>query len=158
MTQDLPPATYVPRHEAVYRAVHEGVTAAGLDGADDIARSADIVFTAEYSGTLSLDEMERVREVVATWAKAEDVRRLRAHRQKIGVTGYYYEAKILLDLALKTTKNAFLAEIIAVCKRHGLVLTHEDGHGSFRVKDYDEGSAASLAYAADQRSNAKEKR
>jgi len=29
--------------------------------------------------------------------------------------------------------DAFLADVVAVCKRHGMVLHHEDGHGSFEV-------------------------
>lgn len=29
--------------------------------------------------------------------------------------------------------DAFLEEIIAVCKKHGMCIGHEDGHGSFLV-------------------------
>jgi hypothetical protein len=31
--------------------------------------------------------------------------------------------------------EAFLAEVVEVCKRHGLALSHEDGHGAFEVVD-----------------------
>ena len=34
--------------------------------------------------------------------------------------------------------KAFLADIIIVCSRHGLSLSHEDGHGAFIVQDYSE--------------------
>ena len=32
--------------------------------------------------------------------------------------------------------KAFLADIIIVCNRHGLSLSHEDGQGAFIVEDY----------------------
>ena len=31
--------------------------------------------------------------------------------------------------------DAFLAEIVEVCRKHGMSLGHEDGHGSFVVHD-----------------------
>jgi hypothetical protein len=31
--------------------------------------------------------------------------------------------------------DAFLAEIVAVCTKHGLWLSHEDAHGGFIVTD-----------------------
>ena len=34
--------------------------------------------------------------------------------------------------------EAFLNELEAVCKRHGMGISHEDGHGSFLVVDYDD--------------------
>lgn len=30
--------------------------------------------------------------------------------------------------------KAFLAEIIAVCRKHKLYLSHQDGHGAFQVE------------------------
>ncbi len=33
--------------------------------------------------------------------------------------------------------DAFLKEIIEVCKEHGLSLSHEDTHGAFIVEKYD---------------------
>lgn len=34
--------------------------------------------------------------------------------------------------------DAFLADLIAVCRKHGLCLSHEDQHGSFIVAPLDE--------------------
>lgn len=34
--------------------------------------------------------------------------------------------------------DAFLAEIAAVCKKHSLSISHEDGHGAFEVREYNE--------------------
>ena len=34
--------------------------------------------------------------------------------------------------------DAFLFELAAVCKKHGLSISHEDGHGAFEVENYDE--------------------
>lgn len=34
-----------------------------------------------------------------------------------------------------TRRDAFLAEIVEVSKRHGLCLSHEDGQGAFEVDD-----------------------
>jgi len=34
--------------------------------------------------------------------------------------------------------DAFLADIDAVCKKHGLSISHEDSHGGFRIVEYDE--------------------
>jgi hypothetical protein len=42
--------------------------------------------------------------------------------------------------------DAFLAEIETVCERHGLSISHEDGHGAFEVVDYDEGGGAEAAH------------
>ncbi len=33
----------------------------------------------------------------------------------------------------------FLKDIVEVCKRHGLSISHEDGHGSFLVEKYADG-------------------
>lgn len=34
--------------------------------------------------------------------------------------------------------DAFLLEVIEVCKKHGLSIGHEDHHGGFQIADYDE--------------------
>lgn len=47
--------------------------------------------------------------------------------------------------------DAFLAEIQAVCVRHGLSLGHEDGQGAFEVHAYDGRLAEWLSYAHDAR-------
>lgn len=33
----------------------------------------------------------------------------------------------------------FIDDIIEVCKKHGLSLSHEDSHGAFEIEPYDEG-------------------
>lgn len=45
--------------------------------------------------------------------------------------------------------DAFLAEIEAVCKRHGLSIAHEDGHGLFLVVDHDDRRAGAFEDAID---------
>lgn len=34
--------------------------------------------------------------------------------------------------------DAFLEEVVAVCKKHGFSIGHEDIHGGFRIHKYDE--------------------
>jgi len=48
--------------------------------------------------------------------------------------------------------EAFLNEVVEVCKRHGLSIGHEDGHGAFRVEDYDETNTEWLLDAIDETS------
>jgi hypothetical protein len=36
--------------------------------------------------------------------------------------------------------DAFIAEIEAVCKKHGLGISHEDVHGAFVIEAYNEDS------------------
>jgi hypothetical protein len=45
--------------------------------------------------------------------------------------------------------DAFLADVIEVCKRHGLSIGHEDQHGGFVVSEYDEGCSEWLRNASD---------
>jgi hypothetical protein len=53
----------------------------------------------------------------------------------------------------KTTDNpvidAFLSDIVAVCKKHKLSLSHEDGHGAFEVTRYDDNKSEWLLAAHD---------
>ncbi len=49
------------------------------------------------------------------------------------------------------TKDEFLAEIISVCKKHNMSISHEDEHGLFRVVDYDESCTDWLMHAEDKR-------
>lgn len=42
--------------------------------------------------------------------------------------------------------DAFLAEIETVCEKHGLSISHEDGHGAFEVVDYEEGGGVEAAF------------
>ena len=37
-----------------------------------------------------------------------------------------------------TEIELFLDEIIEVCKKHGLSISHEDEQGAFLIEDYDE--------------------
>lgn len=51
---------------------------------------------------------------------------------------------------IETTEiDDFIAEILEVCKKHGLSISHEDGHGAFEIERYCEGNANSLRYAHD---------
>jgi FAD/FMN-containing dehydrogenase len=34
--------------------------------------------------------------------------------------------------------DAFLEDIAAVCRRHGMSIAHEDGHGAFIIEKYSE--------------------
>jgi len=45
--------------------------------------------------------------------------------------------------------DAFLAEVWAVCERHGLAISHEDGHGAFEIVSIDDGNRAWLMDARD---------
>jgi hypothetical protein len=44
--------------------------------------------------------------------------------------------------------DAFLEEIVAVCKKHGLSIGHEDTNGGFRIHKYDEAKVRWLREAA----------
>ncbi|MED4883091.1 hypothetical protein [Bacillus smithii] len=54
---------------------------------------------------------------------------------------------------IKTPKEIidFLKDIEKVYKKHGLSISHEDGHGSFIIEDYDEFNLRWLANADDGR-------
>ena len=43
--------------------------------------------------------------------------------------------------------DAFLNEIISVCKKHGFSLSHEDFHGAFVVCGFNNDNAERLMYA-----------
>jgi hypothetical protein len=44
--------------------------------------------------------------------------------------------------------DAFLSEVLEVCRKHGMSLGHEDHHGSFIVQEYSEENAGWLAAAS----------
>ena len=44
--------------------------------------------------------------------------------------------------------DAFLSEILAVCRKHGMSIGHEDSHGSFIVQEFSEEGAGWLAAAS----------
>ena len=37
--------------------------------------------------------------------------------------------------------DRFLDEVLEVCKKHGLSISHEDGHGSFLIENHNESDA-----------------
>jgi len=37
--------------------------------------------------------------------------------------------------------DAFLAEVVAVCRKHGFSISHEDGQGAFKVEPFSEDTA-----------------
>lgn len=45
--------------------------------------------------------------------------------------------------------DAFLAEVIEVCKRHGYSIAHEDGHGCFVIENASEPNFKWLMDASD---------
>jgi hypothetical protein len=47
--------------------------------------------------------------------------------------------------------DKFLEEIKTVCEKHGMSISHEDGHGGFEIEDYDEYNIEWLFAAADNR-------
>ncbi len=47
--------------------------------------------------------------------------------------------------------DAFLCEVVAVCRKHGLSISHEDGQGAFEVRLVNERDIAWLQQAHDAR-------
>lgn len=45
--------------------------------------------------------------------------------------------------------DEFLAEVIEVCKKHGMSISHEDGHGSFIIENYYESNIDWMKEATD---------
>ena len=45
--------------------------------------------------------------------------------------------------------DAFIEEVIEVCKRHELSISHEDGHGTFEIEKYSESNVKWLRQAND---------
>lgn len=45
--------------------------------------------------------------------------------------------------------DAFIEEVIAVSKKHGLSISHEDGHGAFEIEKFSEANASWLRHAHD---------
>ena len=43
--------------------------------------------------------------------------------------------------------DAFLEDLLFLCKKHGLSLSHEDGHGAFLVENYEESNSLHLEKA-----------
>ena len=35
--------------------------------------------------------------------------------------------------------DAFIEDVISVCKKHGFSISHEDGHGAFEIEQYTDG-------------------
>ena len=47
--------------------------------------------------------------------------------------------------------DAFLEEVLEVCRKHRMSIGHEDGHGAFVVEDFNESDADWLRSAHDNR-------
>lgn len=56
-----------------------------------------------------------------------------------GKGGYIESAKI----------DAFIEEVLDVCKKHGFSIGHEDGHGAFEIEKFNESSSSWLRNAHD---------
>jgi hypothetical protein len=50
----------------------------------------------------------------------------------------------------RTAVDAFLAEVIEVCRKHGMSISHEDGWGAFQVRNFSESDADWLKEATDK--------
>lgn len=44
--------------------------------------------------------------------------------------------------------DEFLSDIVSICVKHGLSLSHEDSHGAFLIEDYDEENISWIEDAA----------
>jgi len=47
--------------------------------------------------------------------------------------------------------NIFIKDIVEVCKKHKLSISHEDGHGAFMIEEYNEYNIHWLEDAHDNR-------
>ena len=56
---------------------------------------------------------------------------------------------------VSTKVDAFIAEIAKVSKRHGLSISHEDGHGSFIIEDFNQSNITWLEEASDNTKGSK---
>jgi len=54
-----------------------------------------------------------------------------------------------LDWVENKKIDCFLDEIIKVCGKHGLAISHEDGHGAFEVVNIEKGDFKWLKDASD---------
>lgn len=55
------------------------------------------------------------------------------------------------DYGTSPKVDAFLDDIVAVCRKHNMSLGHEDSHGAFLVEDYSEENVRWLNAADDMR-------
>ena len=51
------------------------------------------------------------------------------------------------DMVEDPAIDEFLAEIVDVCKRHGMSISHEDNHGAFIVESFSDRNASWLLHA-----------
>ena len=54
-------------------------------------------------------------------------------------------------VVLRETRERFIVDLLAVCRRHELSLSHEDEHGAFRVIEYNSRAAQWLLDAQEGR-------
>jgi hypothetical protein len=45
-----------------------------------------------------------------------------------------------IEMDMPERMQSFLEDIKKVCEKHNLSISHEDGHGSFIVEEFDEGN------------------
>lgn len=58
-----------------------------------------------------------------------------------------YDEKSRNYIPIPKEMEEFLDEIGQVCKKHGLSISHEDGHGCFIIESYNESSVGWLKNA-----------
>lgn len=51
---------------------------------------------------------------------------------------YHYTEDGCVEMDMPDRMKDFLDEIHSVCMKHGLSISHEDGHGAFIIEDYNE--------------------
>lgn len=56
----------------------------------------------------------------------------------MAVRHHFNAPRGISSLAANARIDAFLAEIVEVCRKHGLSLSHEDRHGCFEVERLDD--------------------
>jgi len=58
-------------------------------------------------------------------------------------------SKIIIDSERKRKLDKFVEEIIQVCKKHNISISHQDHHGAFEFPKYDEENSEWLRAGAD---------
>ena len=61
-----------------------------------------------------------------------------------------YKANKFVGQVENESVDVFLAEIIEVCRKHGMSISHEDGHGAFEVVRFNDADSDWLMCAANK--------